>query len=78
MVRTSVFINRDEELNYLREDIKRKRDKSRFLLISAKSGIGKTALIDKVFSEFTRYKFRVEVTNNESDSISQGFFFKRL
>jgi hypothetical protein len=73
-----VFINRTQELKFLRNDVKINIDKSRFLLVSAKSGIGKSELIDKVFSENTVLKFRVKIPQSSEMMVSEGFFFKEL
>jgi len=75
---SSLFINRKQELNFLIKDIKDERKVSRFLLVSAKSGIGKTALIDKVFGKVEQITVRVVVGIQEAEREQEGFFITRI
>ncbi|WP_298898190.1 AAA family ATPase [uncultured Psychroserpens sp.] len=72
----SLFINRKEELKFLINDINKERERSRFILITAKSGIGKTELVNKAFKEFLNGDFRIKTPID--DRISDGYFFKEL
>jgi len=74
----SIFINRTDELKYLTEDINKDRNVSRFILITAKTGIGKTELVNKAFSEFINGEFRVNIPIDTAVELSEGHFFKEI
>ncbi len=74
-----VFINRKQELDFLHKDIRTRRSKSRMLLISAQTGIGKSALVDKAMlnaAEANRY--RVSITIDKTENIEEGYVWKQI
>lgn len=73
-----VFINRKDELKYLIDDISIERNTSRLLLISGKTGIGKTELVNKAFSKFINGQFRVFVPFEASVEFNEGYFLKEI
>lgn len=74
----SIFINRIQEIKYLVDDIGKDREVSRLILISAKTGIGKTELINKAFSEFINGQFRVKIPIDNAVELSEGHVFKEI
>lgn len=74
----SLFINRKQELKFLIEDISKERQASRLIIISAKSGIGKTELVNKAFNEFLNGDFRVKIPVDNSEKPSEGYVLKEI
>lgn len=74
-----LFINRKEELNYLSADLSQFRTASRLLILSAHSGIGKSALVDQVMPEFTgKNRYRIAVPIDKQNNIEDGYVWKLI
>lgn len=77
---TRVFINREIEKKFFQEDIVLTRSKSRIVIISSSSGLGKSSLIDEVVRNRVNYNLdhRVKIKQSESEECDFGFFIKRI
>lgn len=75
-----VFINRKIEKKFFQEDITLARSKSRIVIISSPSGLGKSSLIDEVVKNGINYDLdhRVKIKQSESEECDFGFFIKRI
>lgn len=74
-----LFINRKQELNFLKQDILKARSRSRLLLISAYTGIGKSALMDQVLPEFAQpNQFRISISIDKKSEIQNGYLLKQI
>lgn len=74
-----VFINRKQELDFLQKDIHTERAKSRILLISARTGIGKSALVDKVVSDAAQpNRYRISIAIDKIENIEEGYVWKQI
>ncbi|WP_289706062.1 hypothetical protein, partial [Phocaeicola sartorii] len=64
-----VFINRKIEKKFFQEDITLARSKSRIVIISSPSGLGKSSLIDEVVKNGINYDLdhRVKIKQSESE-----------
>lgn len=77
---TRIFINRKIEKKFFQEDITLARSKSRIVIISSPSGLGKSSLIDEVVKNKLNYDLdhRVKIKQSESEECDLGFFIKRI
>lgn len=74
-----MFINRIEEVKFLRDDIASKRDKARFLLLTAPSGIGKSSLVDRAFKDgLDKILIRVKVSKHEESRNVPALYIREL
>ena len=79
MSNLKLFINRKSELDFLRQDILTHRTRSRLLLVSASTGIGKSALLDQVLPEFVQSnQFRVSISIDMDLQIQDGYLLKQI
>lgn len=76
--RSNFFVNRVKELEFLTRDIHKKRELSRFLLVCATTGIGKSSLIDKAFSQSESPSVRVSINIEQANGKIEGNYFKEL
>jgi len=74
-----LFINRVKELRFLQSDLQKSRQRSRIMIISASTGIGKSSLIDKVVKKSDYdLEHRIKIKQSESEECDYGFFLKRV
>jgi len=74
-----MFINRTNDIQFLRGDIASKRDKARFLLLSAPSGIGKSSLVDHAFKDgLDKILIRVKVAKHEESRNVPALYIREL
>ena len=77
-----VFINRTTDIDFFKNDYKKFREQeknSRLILLNAKSGFGKSALVNKAFeNEENTHFIRVKNINDRKYSNYSGLFIKTL
>lgn len=74
-----MFINRNEEVQFLRDDIASARHNARFLLLTAPSGIGKSSLVDRVFQDsLDKDLIRVKVAKHEESRNVPALYIREL
>ena len=75
----SVFINREKDLDYLGKVFTEQRSRSRFVLVSAKSGWGKSALVAKAVTDIHDENFiRIKTQNHEKARNESGYFVREI
>ncbi len=75
----SVFINREKDLDYLGKVFTEQRSRSRFVLVSAKSGWGKSALVAKAVTDVRDENFiRIKTQNHEKTRNESGYFVREI
>lgn len=73
-----LFINRKQEISFLKHDLSIIRSISRFLLISANTGIGKSALVDRIMKDFVHENYRVVINIDKTNGIQDGYLIKQI
>ncbi len=73
------FVNRIEELRFIKEDILNCKNISKVLIITGDTGIGKSKLTEKVLTDFEfKNCIKVKVNAYENSDLAQGSFIRLI